>query len=219
MRILAFERALIYLYSSSAQLAFTKSSQKSDYWMADKGQAILLGKLNDRTSPPTGLCAFDYAEESKALLYAAGDAEEGEWIEVELCANTGACDTVIPRKLRASIPIQPSLQSQCMEYEVADGHTILNLGERRCMMWIDSAVEGRKINLQVADVHTALWSLSRCADIGFESRFVRTSTRPRTKSSCSRGRGICTSSDAGLRLRLSAGRKFGDDDAAPLCGQ
>ena len=149
MRILAFERALIYLYSSSAQLAFTKSSQKSDYWMADTGQAILLRKLNDRSSPPTGLCAFDYAEESKALLYAAGDAEEGEWIEVELVADTGACDTVMPRKLCASISIQPSLQSlKCMEYKVADGHTIPNLGERRCSMWTDG---GRMVQLREAD--------------------------------------------------------------------
>ena len=33
---------------------------------------------------------------------------------------------VIPRKLCESIPIQRSLQSlKCMEYEVADGHTII----------------------------------------------------------------------------------------------
>ena len=108
------------------------------------------------------------------MLLAAGKAEEGEWIEVELCADTGACDTVIPRKTCESIPIQPSLQSmQCMEYEVADGHTIPNLGERRCIMWTDGAAAGRKINLQVADVHKALLSLSRCADMGFESRFGR----------------------------------------------
>ena len=62
---------------------------------------------------------------------------------------------------------------QCMEYEVADGHTIPNLGERRCIMWTEGAAAGRKINLQVADAHEALLSLSRCADMGFESRFGR----------------------------------------------
>ena len=41
-------------------------------------------------------------------------------------------------------------------------------------MWTDGAVEGRKINLQVADVHKALLSPSRCVDMGFESRFART---------------------------------------------
>ena len=38
-------------------------------------------------------------------------------------------------------------------------------------MWTEGAAEGRRINLQVADVHKALLSLSRCADMGFESRF------------------------------------------------
>ena len=60
-----------------------------------------------------------------------------------------------------------------MEYEVADGHTIPNLGERRCIMWTDGATEGSKINLQVADVHKPLLSFSRCADMGFESLFGR----------------------------------------------
>ena len=58
-------------------------------------------------------------------------------------------------------------------YEVADGNEIPNLGERRCVMWSENATEARKINLQVADVHKALLSLSRCADINFESRFGR----------------------------------------------
>ena len=40
-------------------------------------------------------------------------------------------------------------------------------------MWTEGAAEGRKINLQVADVHKALLSLSRCADKGFESGFGR----------------------------------------------
>ena len=111
-----------------------KSNQKSEYWMTKKRRAIFVGKRNDKAGPPTGLCAFDFTAESKALLYAAGGASDGEWTEVELCAGTGACDTAIPRKLCESIPIQPSLQSlKCMQYEVADGHTIPNLWERCCI--------------------------------------------------------------------------------------
>ena len=119
---------------------------------------------------------FDYTDATKALLNSA-DVKVNDndgWIEVELCADTGACDTVMPRKMCQGIAIQPSLQSmQCMEYEVADGNTIPNLGERRCIMWTDGAEEARHINLQVADVHKPLLSLSRCADMGFESRFGR----------------------------------------------
>jgi hypothetical protein len=58
-----------------------------------------------------------------------------------------------------------------MEYEVATGESIPNLGERRCEMWTEGAESPKAITMQVADVHKALLSLSRCADMGFESRF------------------------------------------------
>ena len=118
---------------------------------------------------------LDYTAGTKAMLSSTGPSNDGtDWIEVELTADTGACDTVMPRSMAQHIPIQPSLQSiKSMMYEVADGNEIPNLGERRCVMWTESATEARKINLQVADVHKALLSLSRCADMGFESRFGR----------------------------------------------
>ena len=50
---------------------------------------------------------------------------------------------------------------------------IPNLDERSCVVWTDGASDERHINLQVADVHTPLLSLSLCADMGFESRFGR----------------------------------------------
>lgn len=120
---------------------------------------------------------FDYTDASKrAMLSSAGTStdDDGEWIEVELCADTGACDTVMPPKLCGRIQTQSLLQSlNGMEYEVADENAIPNLGERRCRMWIEGASKPRPINLQVAEVHKTLLSLSRCADMGFESRFGR----------------------------------------------
>ena len=51
-----------------------------------------------------------------------------EWVEVELTAGSGACDTAISRKIAESIPIRPSLASlRGMEYEVANGQSIPNL--------------------------------------------------------------------------------------------
>ena len=110
------------------------------------------------------------------MLSSVGDANASEeWFEIELTADTGACDTVIPRTACPKIPIQSSLQSlRQREYEIADGSTIPNLGERRCLMWTEDATQARHINMQVADVHKAILSLSRCADMGFESRFGRT---------------------------------------------
>ena len=55
-----------------------------------------------------------------------------------------------------------------MAYEVADGGELRDLGKKRCLMCTESASEARHINMQVADVHKALLSLSRCADMGFE---------------------------------------------------
>ena len=150
-----------------------------EHWMSEAGQEELVQMLEERSKKPSGnsLSPLDFTEATKhAMLSSAGAVgnDDEEWIEVELCADTGACDTVMPRKLCGRIPITPSLQSlNCMEYEVADGNTIPNLGERKCLMWTEGATSERQMNLQVADVHKALLSLSRCADMGFESRFGR----------------------------------------------
>ena len=58
-----------------------------------------------------------------------------------------------------------------MEYEVATGASIPNLGEKKFEMWTEGASAAKTINMQVADVHKAPLSLSRCADMVFESRF------------------------------------------------
>ena len=61
----------------------------------------------------------------------------------------------------------PSLASlRGMEYEVANGQSMPNLGERRCLVWTENATEVKRMVMQVADVHKGLLSLSRCADMG-----------------------------------------------------
>ena len=120
---------------------------------------------------------MDYTQASKDLIHRGSlspCAPAEEWVEIELTADSGACDTVIPRNVAESIPILPSLASlQGMEYEVANGQSIPNLGERRCLVWTEGATDVKKMNMQVADVHKGLLSLSRCADMGFEGRFGR----------------------------------------------
>ena len=116
---------------------------------------------------------FDYAPTSRASLSPMTNSDvSNEWIEVELTADTGACDTVVPKLMCPGIPIVPSMQSlKGLEYEVATGESIPNLGEKRREMWIEGAASPKTITMQVADVQKALHSLSRCADMGFESRF------------------------------------------------
>ena len=149
---------------------------KTNYWMSDEWQRELLRRIDIRAKKPSsGLSVLDYSPDTNAMLSSAASVNDGDdWIEVELTADTGACDTVMPRAMAQCIPIQPSLQSRSsMMYEAADGNEILNLGKRRCVMWTEGASASRKIHFQVADAHKALLSLSRCADIGFENRFGR----------------------------------------------
>ena len=143
---------------------------------SEEGQELFKEKANEREGMKgRSLSPLDFDDKSKALmqgsLSSAAEAE-GEWIEVELTADTGACDTVIPKMMCPGIPIVASQQSILgLAYEVANGASIPNLGERRCEIWTEGASKVRNITMQVADVHKGLLSLSRCADMGFESRF------------------------------------------------
>ena len=79
----------------------------------------------------TGFNISDDAPSTKASLRPM-TAPEDEWYEMELTADTGACDTVVPKLMCPGIPITPSVQSlRGMEYEVATGESIPNLGEKR----------------------------------------------------------------------------------------
>ena len=114
---------------------------------------------------------YSTAPATKASLSPMTSPED-EWYEVELAADTGACDTVVPKLMCPGIPITPSVQSlRGTEYEVATGESIPNLGEKRCEMWTEGASAPKSISMPVADVHEALLGFSRCADMGFESRF------------------------------------------------
>ena len=91
-----------------------------------------------------------------------------------MCADTGACDNVMPKSMGKFIPILDSLMSKAgASYECANAANIVNQGERKCILWAEGSSEPKGIIIQVADVHKPLLSLSRCADMGFESRFGR----------------------------------------------
>ena len=93
-----------------------------------------------------------------------------EWTCIEVIVDSGACETVMPRNLCQLIPIVPSAQSLAkIEYEVASGKTIPNLGERHCEVYAEGYDSPLLMHFQVADVHRPLLSLSKAADMGFRS--------------------------------------------------
>ena len=101
-------------------------------------------------------------------------AQEMGWKEIEVTIDSGACDTVIPSAECSEYKLHESEQSQSgMEYEVANGESIPNLGERRCLMMTEGSRQVKRINFQVVDVHKALLSVSRAADMGFECKLGR----------------------------------------------
>ena len=132
------EKSNVEILASLRKAANMMSMQdKTNYWMSDEAQSELLRRIDTRAKKPvSSLSLFDYSSDAKAMLSSAAFTNDGdEWIEVELTADTGACDTVMPRPMAQCIPIQPSLQSlSSMIYEVADGNKIPNPGERRCVM-------------------------------------------------------------------------------------
>ena len=111
-----------------------RMAKKNDHWMFTER----LGGFEDHVGwSKRGINIFDYAPETKASLSPMTSPED-EWYEVELTADTGACDTVVPKLICPGIPITPSVQSlRGMEYVVATGQSIPNLGEKRCKMWAE----------------------------------------------------------------------------------
>ena len=92
-----------------------------------------------------------------------------EWTELEVTVDSGACISVMPIGSCEGIDIiENELSRNGAEYEVANGATIPNLGERRCEVMTVGSPQPKRITFQVADVHKPLLSISGCADMGFD---------------------------------------------------
>ena len=128
-----------------------------------------------------GCCSFDsdpmrdlhldplsYATKPGDNSISSASEADGGWVRMEVTVDSGACDTVMPIS-SCAFKILPSYQSKhAMEYEVANGESIANLGERRCLIRTPGSREERRITFQVADVHKPLLSVTRAADAGFD---------------------------------------------------
>ena len=89
-----------------------------------------------------------------------------DWIEVEVTVDSGACDTVMPLR-SCAFKILPSYQSKLgLEYEVANGESIPNLGEKRMTMCTNETSTQRNLTMQVAEVNRALLSVAKMVDAG-----------------------------------------------------
>ena len=97
-----------------------------------------------------------------------GCAQAG-WKEIDICVDSGACDSVMPEVGYEGLFTLPSIGSKAgLEYEVASGQHIPNLGEKHCLFSVESSSVTRALVFQVADIHKPLLSVTRTADMGYE---------------------------------------------------
>ena len=92
-----------------------------------------------------------------------------DWIALDVTVDSGACVTVMPSGLCPGIQIMENdLSRNGVEYEVANGESIANLGEKRCQVMTIGSMSPKKIVFQIADVHKPLLSVTACSDMGYD---------------------------------------------------
>ena len=88
-------------------------------------------------------------------------AEEEEWIEIEMGVDSGASETVIGPDMISNVELKEGEHKRRgVQYEVATGELIPNLGEKRFVAVSENNV-ARKLTSQVADVNQALLSVRK----------------------------------------------------------
>ena len=159
------------LVDNAKKLADVKRSKqerrRARKWEEDK-QRNLNSVQGKRLTKGDGMLLFDVKNKTGDMQISNVVNYHG-WKEIEVTIDSGACDIVMPLSMCSEIPIQESeRQREGMEYEVANGETIPNEGERRCLLMTIGAHAPKKIVFQVAEVHKPLLSITRVSDAGYE---------------------------------------------------
>ena len=67
---------------------------------------------------------------------------QAEWVMIDVIADSGACETVLPKGLCANIALKESAASKAgVEYEVASGKAVPNLGETDTARYVARAMD------------------------------------------------------------------------------
>ena len=110
-----------------------------------------------------GDCLMLFKE--KGALSAVG---RPEWEKLTLTVDSGASDTVVPPTVCQGAQLLKTGEKCGIEYEIADGSSIENLGERHCLMKATEAKTDATMEMrfQVVDVSKALRSVHRMVQQG-----------------------------------------------------
>jgi hypothetical protein len=89
-----------------------------------------------------------------------------DWEEIELAVDSGATETVVGEDMLLSVQTtEGEAFKRGVEYEVASGTTIPNLGEK-CFVAVAEEGQRKKMRAQVCAVNKALLSVSRMVQAG-----------------------------------------------------
>ena len=92
--------------------------------------------------------------------------QNGEWEEFELIVDSGASETVVGEEMiKSAETVEGPMSRQGVEYEVANGIRIPNLGEKR-FVGVSAENVHRRLVAQVCDVNKGLLSVSRVVRAG-----------------------------------------------------
>ena len=106
---------------------------------------------------------------AKQALMAVSD--KPQWERVILTVDSGASDTVLPPSIARNVPLLHS-NKVGIEYEVANGGVVVNLGEKKAQMKLqENDASSMIMSFQVVEVHKPLLAVSRLVEAGHDVRF------------------------------------------------
>jgi hypothetical protein len=107
------------------------------------------------------LCPLGGLVSKPPSLLTLPNASGVTWEKVTLTVDSGASDTVLPPRMLSWVPLEHT-EKTGSEYEVANGASVYNLGERRCIMRLEEKSPNElEISFQVVqDVQKPLLAVS-----------------------------------------------------------
>ena len=127
----------------------------------EKTAAVVLRDFNVNLEEWPGL-ACTCIEKSRPGIIAV---HEEVWKPFTATVDSGASEHVVPPTVADHVRLEDG-PKKGVEYEVADGGSIKNPGERRCLVGNDHNYTLNRIDLQVTEVHKPLLSVAKMVDAG-----------------------------------------------------
>ena len=91
--------------------------------------------------------------------------DKPRWQPITMMVDSGASDTVMHPKEIPNAELVPSAGSKVgLEYEVANGQAIHNLGEKKLSVIPHGSQTLKGMTVQCAEVHRSLLSVAQCVD-------------------------------------------------------